>query len=328
MDGTGDDPRKKRSQEKIGAEEKSKKVRVNRSLQTGTLSESATRVGHVPQPAASAPPFPSPSINATSQEEPDSAWNKPAAQVWDLESALQYLVQVDKDSKEYLSTPTGDEDVVPWITLRAGHAGDASTIAQFYRATMEATSEESPPPESAEVEVKPVATVGTPNDSAGNAAPGSGAEEQDHKASMLEVWLADGLGNESIPPTVHALLVHVHKPVKRGTVQESAASNKSGKLETDLGGVALMTLSLGSQNATRILRIEWMHIETSSLPDNCAEVLRERIWLRLSILAKMTACDLVLVDESQTKPQLHSTTPKSKDADKADEKQGPIPSAE
>mgnify|MGYP006210227951 FL=1 len=64
-----------------------------------------------------------------------------------------------------------------------------------------------------------------------------------------------------------------------------------------LGGIALVTLAW--ENSQRLLRVEWFHVDPTMAD---GEVLGRRLWLRLSALALMTACQLMVVNsENVTK---------------------------
>lgn len=80
------------------------------------------------------------------------------------------------------------------LSFRLGHAGDASTIASWYR-----TSNTS---------------VESPKDEESDELPACGKEDSARKeivatASSLEIWLEKGLGNEDTAPSLFALLSHV-----------------------------------------------------------------------------------------------------------------------
>jgi hypothetical protein len=276
MDFNAEDPSKKRDSAQVenGDEEKSKKVRVNRAtrhrsptprliarehssrdsssndvnktLERSTLGNAPSNTHAVPQ-----------SASGESSDETNSAVTK----IWDLESALLYLVQVDGEEKEYLSK---NEDETPklWVTFRVGHAGDASMIATWYR---QATR----PLDHAEVDiVKPADATTDPSD-------------DDSRTSMLEVWLAEGLGDEDTPPAVHALIGYVNQEGPEKTIKT-------------FGSVGLLTLDW--KDNERVLQIQWMHINPG-LEYNIAKTLEQKMWLRISTLAQMTACHAVTIDE-------------------------------
>jgi hypothetical protein len=198
--------------------------------------------------------------------------------VWDLESALLYLVRVE-GAKEYITN-----DKSTWVTFRAGHAGDASTIASLYRQSKRRNMQEnSPELETAQID--------------------NNSEEESSVSSMLEVWLADGMGDEDTPPSVYSLLAHVHTGT---TIQdpspaasESSTTPTTTATTTTLGAVSLLTLAW--TDGERILRVEWMHVDPSLSPE-VTSTLEKRLWLRMSSLSWMTACQLLTVDEQHTSP--------------------------
>lgn len=270
MEANSEDARKKRAQMQSSEEEKSKKVRVREYQSDRSLRESNDRLPQGESRSVQEPParaiHPSDfsctrlldEINAKETSTYFPLQRNP--KIWDLESALRYLIQVEGDVKEYLGE---NSDATPWVTFRAGHAGDASVIAQWYR---NSSGMESP-----EMEVSKAEESGE-----------SGQDES--KTSMLELWLADGLGDEDTPPAIHALLAQVHGNSEDGNGITSA-----------LGAVGLLTLAW--DQGERTLRVEWIHID-STIEKTFATVLEQRIWLRISALAHMTACQLVVVDES------------------------------
>jgi hypothetical protein len=206
-------------------------------------------------------------------------------QVWDLESALLYLVRVE-GAKEYIAN-----DKSAWVTFRAGHAGDASTIASLYRQSKRRNMQENSP----ELETAQLDT---------------NSEEESSVSSMLEVWLADGMGDEDTPPSVYSLLAHVHTGTTIDEPSPTASESSSSKAvtttspspspsSTTLGAVSLLTLAWA--DGERILRVEWMHVDPS-LPPEVTSTLEKRLWLRLSSLSWMTACQLLTVDEQHTSP--------------------------
>lgn len=156
-------------------------------------------------------------------------------QVWDLHSGLHHLVQMtgdEKEDREYLSKDT-------WVNFRVGHGGDSSALAAFYRKFSTANGNKSCRP-------------GFPED------------------TSLEVWLADGLGDEDNPPSVYALLAEI-------------------KPKTRLGAAALITL--GWEDGCRALIVEWLAIDHDV---EAFEILEKRLWLRLSTLSIMTSCEIMV----------------------------------
>jgi len=289
MEVSAEDPSKKRDSAQVehGEEEKSKKVRVFRPerhrspTRRVVLREPRHRET---QPKNSSSPRQAPPVASNDSRKATGGGREEATStlptIWDLESALLNTVRFEGSSKELLLK---DEDASPWITFSVGHAGDASTIAHWYR---QSNANENP-----EVEIaQPADATESPPD-------------DDSRSSMLEVWLADGLGDEDTPPAVHALLSHVNR-------------NDDEKVISALSGVTLLTLDW--DEGERILRVQWMHID-SSLERNIAEKLEQRTWLRIAVLARMTAAQVVTADKKLTLASLDA---------KISEKERPSPSAE
>ncbi len=293
MDVNAEDPSKKRDSAQVehGDGDKPKKVRVNRGEShrspTRRLILRDNRSRESPGPTSKSversksETSSSTAVSHRSRREDRDKGSADEPKIWDIESALLYLVQIDGDEKEYLSKH--DDERPQWVNFRVGHAGDASTIATWYRQAIT-------PQDNSEVEiVKPVDTV-------------TEISEDDTTSSMLEVWLADGLGDEDTPPAVHALIARVHRQGDENTI-------------STLGAVALFTLDW--ENEERVLQVQWMHIDPS-LVCNIANTLQQRMWLRISALAQMTACSVITVDGNSILP--------SEAKDNAKER--PSPSAE
>jgi hypothetical protein len=282
MDSSGEDARKKRDcaqVEQKEEEENPKKVRVQASRKLSPKRRL------VPDPAARQESSPkarslegslaaaTPGIAEASSSRTSSS-NNECKKVWDLESALLYLVQVDASCKEFLSKTDGSS--TSWVTFRVGHAGDASTIANLYRQSKRRNLQDENP----ELEIRPTHIEG-------------GEEESPtSSSSMLEIWLADGMGDEDTPPSMYSLMAHVH------TTSNPTSSSESPKVvTTSLGAISLLTLAWADEE--RILRVEWMHVDPS-LPQEVSSTLEQRLWLRLSSLALMTACQVLTVDKQFT----------------------------
>ena len=182
--------------------------------------------------------------------------------IWDLECALLYMTQGETDEKELISNNRSG----PWVTFRVGHAGDASTIANWYR---QSTLLDNPEPE---LEVTTPHETNSDDDS----------HDETSRSSMLEVWLANGLGDEDTPPAVHALVAQVH--------EEQAV----GMVSILMGAVVLFTLCW--EHGERVLRIPWIHFD-SRVPYHSRRLLEQRTWLRISILSQMTGCQSIAVDK-------------------------------
>lgn len=259
-----------------GKEDKSKKVRV----QTDRLVSTAN--------AKVADLTDSHTDRKTGRTKQGSPSDNRITTVWDLESALLYLTRITESSnneKEFLSK----EDRSTWVDFRVGHAGDASTIANWYQ--------QSSLMESSELEVK-INTVQEADEEADDSADA----EPSTTSSMLEVWLADGLGDEDHPPAVHALLAQVHKK-----------SEEEGGMT--IGSVALLNLTW--ERGERVLRVPWIQFD-STLSADLLKALEQRTWLRISLLAKMTSCQSITVEKRLT----------SVASDTDDKKDRPSPSAE
>mmetsp|Transcript_4822 Transcript_4822/g.14049 ORF Transcript_4822/g.14049 Transcript_4822/m.14049 type:complete len:275 (-) Transcript_4822:38-862(-) len=260
MDATVDDFRKKRDSAQVAISgEKSKKVRVH----PAETKNSSTELTNGNENKTSHPASPKEGSSKSSLGACGSgASSAGTRRIWDIESALQYVTQTDTDEKEYLSRK---DESPSWVTFRAGHAGDASTIASWYL-----QSDDNP-----ELEI----------------AKDTADTEDDTSSSMLEVWLADGLGDEGNPPAVHALLGHIQQ------------NSTGGKISSSLAVVVLLTLDWKA--GKRTLRVQWMQIDPR-LAGDLAKVLEQRTWLRISVLAQMVACQVVGVQEEYTRVNVGS----------------------
>jgi hypothetical protein len=374
--------------------------------------------------------------------------------VLDIESALHCLVQVENGIhgsgggcrrsttsislrhpasltpttvKEYLSKSTH-------VTFCVGHAGDASTIASFYRLSQqqqqqlhqeEGIEEESPEQLKSAISTRPSTSqpprtspsIGSASASAANgpatltngskseakaAAPshdaGSAATschpahldtvatsssstsatattEGDESPGMLELWLADGMGDEDTPPSVFCLLAYLSSDDTDTTSPASqttnpgpaaAAAPQTIKVSTlppaigtsshhspqQLGAVAFLTVAWtadddkvgggvsgevgwygvgGGADGGRMLRVEWFHVNHLLRLESpeVASVLERRMWLRLSILSRLTGCQLLLVNSwSGDNNVLTTTRVKQKSIGNGAGAPGIVPSAE
>lgn len=261
-------------QTKEHEEEKPKKVRVNMSAARHDSSPTRKSSREVAAVAASGKA----SIASPLSIASSPAMGKGGKNVhWDLESALLYLVRSPGEGgpKEYITF-----DKSTWVTFQVGHDGDASTIACLYRQSKRRDTSDSPELEPTQILLEN-----------GNI---SGTEEEPSVSSMLEVWLADGIGDEDTPPSVYCLVAHVHSTTTTIIHKPPGSKTTTTKTTTTLGAVAMLTLAIA--DGERILRVEWMHLDPS-LPPDVASTLEKRLWLRLSALAWMTACQLLTVDE-------------------------------
>ena len=114
-----------------------------------------------------------------------------------------------------------------------------------------------------------------------------GAIGEKGRNDSLELWLEEGLGDEGTPPSIFALLADVHV--------------KGQPEARQLGAVALLTLAW--EHSQRLLRIEWFHVDPTMTD---GDILGRRLWLRLSALALMTACQMMVVD-SENVTNFHGT---------------------
>ena len=145
-----------------------------------------------------------------------------------------------------------------WITFRVGHAGDASTIASLYRKTSLSVSETNQDDKNDEKDDK---------------------NKSNEDADALELRLATGLGDEDTPPALFAVMADV-------------ISNEETPI-SQLGAVALLTFDW--EFGKRLLRIEWFHVD-ETLREH--DLVKRRLWFRLSALALVTACQLLLPAQS------------------------------
>jgi hypothetical protein len=293
MASSGDDARKKRQVDPSGGE-KPKKVRVDSSSTNARrlLLSFSTKPPPSLAPRADGA---APTSNVTGKSaSPASIFpaskTQSSKKIWDIESALLYLVQVEGDFTEYLT-----HDKSTWVTFRVGHAGDASTIASWYRRAKQMAEEEDEE-ENPELEIKPART---------------GEEEEETTSNMLEVWLADGMGDEGNPPSLFSLVAHVHK-INESPADDSKESSPSKKTTTkSMGAAALLTITFADNE--RVLRVEWMGMHPG-LSREVTSILQQRVWLRLSTLSVMTACQVVEVDRQQTIYALEKSDENSKKA--------------
>jgi hypothetical protein len=262
-----EEPGKKRYsvQVECGTEEKSKKVRVvhgNSGRKKTSSAQRETRNSQDGESGGNTKTMTGRAFRTTLKSSDINEASEGLPKIWDMESALLYLTQGDTDEKELLSNKRN----APWVTFRVGHAGDASAIVNWYR---QSTLMDNPEPE---LEVIAPPETNSDNDS----------HDETSRSSMLEVWLANGLGDEDNPPAVHALVAQVHE------------EQDVDKVSTLMAGVVLFTHSW--EHGERVLRIPWIHFD-SRVPFNARRMLEQRTWLRISILSQMTACQSIAVHE-------------------------------
>ena len=231
----------------------------------------------------------------------------------DLESALHYAASIGEGQKEPLSHGYH-------LSFRVGHAGDAATLANWYRqkkVTNHPFDEDTPITSTMDKNAgekldsnSTLSTISTtptkqqsPEESQSAHTNPSPALVPDHQgaASSLELWLVDGLGDEECPPSLFALIADVtssSSSLVDDTADESSNSsssnnnnNKSSQHSTKLAAVALLTSSW--ENASRVLRLEWFRVD-DHLP--CKNLVERRMWLRLSLLSLATASELRVMD--------------------------------
>ena len=182
--------------------------------------------------------------------------------------------------REYLT-----EKENSWITFRAAHAGDASTIAQWYRKqrsdsrrrkrksrhrdndkepkkhepSTRTTTQESDErePEEAELEkqsLRPSSSneeeVLRKNNSNDSTIDGEDVEEETVSSALqLEHWLAEGLGDENTCPFVHGLMAYVHRsPQKENGEKEKSTNAKTA----DVTVTSPSTIKSDSNDGTRL----------------------------------------------------------------------------
>ena len=196
--------------------------------------------------------------------------NDPHVAVWDLESALQYIVSVDTKNESLNDTTT--------VSFRVGHAGDASTISNLYQ--------QSQAPKSPEFTLRKTASTTTTTTTTT-----TNTEPEEESSSLLELWLAEGMGDEDTPPSLHVLLAHI----QNGSGGGGGGGGVSGP--SQLAAIALLTISW--EEDTRMLRVEWLYLDPS-LDRPVGLALERRLWLRLSSCALLTACQLVQIEEDLT----------------------------
>jgi len=251
MDGNGvDEARKKRDcaqvvkDDPVSAEEKVKKLRAKKAFrnQAESVAEQENYAAEGPQPALT---------NEASARVKETTRNNASSEgkFWDLESALHHVVRMgggggDDKTKEYVSKGQ-------WISFRVGHTGDVSAIASLYRKSV--TERKS---------FKKNHTTNVTDD------------------TPLEVWLADGLGDEDTPPCVFALLANI--------LSDQSKSSQ-------LAAAALFTLAW--EDSSRVLRVEWIYVDQEF--EETAQVIERRIWLRLSALSILASCEMVVMHDGK-----------------------------
>jgi hypothetical protein len=252
MDGTAEEAGKKRDCTEVvedahaSLEEKAKKLRIKEAPNLNQGEPSTAVEDSLLAETPNASPVAKTKV-VVKVKEPATK-----GKVWDLEGAFHYVIRMgdcDGTDKEFLN-----EDQSKWVTFRAGHTGDVSSLASFYRESI----------------VDP------------NCTPDKGADHEKKVSSVpddtpLEVWLADGLGGEDAPPSFFALLADIY----------SVDTPKVSRL----GAAAILTLAW--EDSSRVLRIEWMHVNEMEF----ANLLERRLWLRLSTLSLLSSCELLVASK-------------------------------
>jgi hypothetical protein len=258
MSSSGDDARKKRDCNQVVLQEQEqpkKQVRVHDGKSKSSSSSSSSAFSNTNARTLSPPRRVL--VRDANGSPPQTSTD---ANVWDLESALQYLVSVDTQNESLNDTTT--------VSFRVGHAGDASTISNLYQ--------QSQAPKSPEFELRKTTSTTTTTTT---------TEPEEESSSLLELWLAEGMGDEDTPPSLHVLLAHIQN------------GETGGSGPSQLAAIALLTISW--EEDTRMLRVEWLYIDPS-LDQTVGLTLERRLWLRLSSCAFLTACQLVQVEEDLT----------------------------
>jgi hypothetical protein len=243
MDGAAEEVGKKRDCAEVvedahaSLEETAKKLRIKEAPNQNQVEPSTT----VEDSTLGETPNSSPAGRAKAVVKVNEPVTK--GKVWDLEGAFHYVIRMgdcEGTNKEFLT-----EDRSKWVTFRAGHTGDVSSLASFYRQSI----------------VDPPDKVSSVPDD-----------------TPLEVWLADGLGGEDAPASFFALLADI--------------SSEDTPKVSRLGAAAILTLAW--EDSSRVLRVEWMHVDNEM---EFANLLERRLWLRLSALSLLTSCELLVVSK-------------------------------
>ena len=103
--------------------------------------------------------------------------------------------------------------------------------------------------------------------------------------TSMEVRLAEGLGDEDTPPSIFALIAEV-------TFHSN--DSKSGSKAT-MGAAALLSII---REEPRVLNVEWLHVSEDDKLTAVSNLLRRRMWLRLSALALMTSCTTLVASRN------------------------------
>ena len=225
---------------------------------------------------------------------------------WDLESALNQLVRLgsssnlsstnNRNAKPAVDAQESSVDSLEKLSLttslhfRMGHAGDASTIAELYRSWQADQAREQAEP----TIDKPAEEADDENVTANHEA--NNQEVMSSAADDLEVWLADAVGNEDVPPCAFVLMAELRQCCAAETDAENAEQDAPSSSSADQSLlVALAIMTQVWEGAARLLRIEWLYIRQDH---DLAALIERRMWLRLSALALMTESEGIIVKES------------------------------
>lgn len=102
----------------------------------------------------------------------------------------------------------------------------------------------------------------------------SSAVQSDERS--LEMKLSEALGDEDTPPAIFALISDVY----------------SDESTHHVGASAMMYL--GIEEGTRALMVDWIYVDENS---DVSDVLRRRLWLRLSTIAMLTSSLHIVVPD-------------------------------
>ena len=245
MDGTTEEAGKKRDCTEVvedahaSLEEKAKKLRIKEAPSQNQVEPSKA----VEDSLLSETPNASPAAKIKAVVKVKEPATK--GKVWDLEGAFHYVIRMgdcDGTDKEFLT-----EDHSKWVTFRAGHTGDVSSLASFYR----------------ESKVDPNCTPDK----------GTDHEKKVPDDTPLEVWLADGLGGEDAPPSFFALLADIYSVDAPKVSQLGAAAIMTLAWEDSSRVLRIEWLHVLDNEeiefANLLERRLWLRLSTLSLLSSC-----------------------------------------------------------
>ena len=209
--------------------------------------------------------------------------------VLDMETAVAALFpdRDDGGETEALSNEDGEGPRL-WVRFRAGHAGDASELANLCRRCA-SHGEEGPNDNSGHVIEEKSTTPRQPLWNAGAKSVMSSSEEEEE--NNLELRLSGGFGDEVTPPAFHAILAEIYKEEVKSSCKEGDITGERVTLKKFLGGAAIISPEWDAELSERVLRAECVHIDQSrKLDPGCRDLLRRRLVLRLSTLGLATGC--------------------------------------